>query len=87
MKVTNADFIKNYGALMDKALSEPVTISRNGRDWLVMLSAEEYARLKRRDRRVVRLEEFTEEEMALIAQVAVSAGRSHLDDELKDWRP
>jgi hypothetical protein len=28
MKVTTADFIKNYGALMDKALSEPVTISR-----------------------------------------------------------
>jgi prevent-host-death family protein len=87
MKVTTADFIKNCGALMDKALREPVTITKSGRDLLVMLSAEEYARLKRRDRRVVRLEEFTEEEMALIAQVAVSAGRSHLDDELKDWRP
>jgi PHD/YefM family antitoxin component YafN of YafNO toxin-antitoxin module len=87
MKVTTADFIKNYGALMDKALSEPVTISRNGRDWLVMLSAEEYARLKRRDRRVVRLEEFADEEMALIAQADVPAGHSHLDDELKDWCP
>jgi hypothetical protein len=65
MKVTTADFIKNYGALMDKALSEPVTISRNGRDWLVMLSAEEYVRLKRRDRRVVRLEEFSDEEETL----------------------
>jgi prevent-host-death family protein len=87
MNVTTADFIKNCGALMDRTLSEPVTITKNGRDLLVMLSAEEYARLKRRDRRVVRLEEFTEEEMALIAQVPVSAGRSHLDDELKDWRP
>jgi prevent-host-death family protein len=87
MKITISDFIKNCDALMDKALSEPVTITKNGRDLLVMLSAEEYARLKRRDRRVVRLEEFTEEEIALITQVAVSAGRSHLDDELKDWRP
>jgi uncharacterized protein YbaP (TraB family) len=51
------------------------------------LSAEEYARLKRRDRRVVRLEEFTDEEMALIAQAEVPAQQSHLDDELKDWRP
>jgi PHD/YefM family antitoxin component YafN of YafNO toxin-antitoxin module len=87
MKVTTADFIKNYGTLADKALSEPVTITKNGRDRLVMLSAEEYARLKRRDRRVVRLEDFTDEEMALIAKADVPAQYAHLDDELKDWRP
>ena len=87
MKVTTADFIKNYGTLADKALSEPVTITKNGRDRLVMLSAEEYARLKRRDRRVVRLEDFTDEEMALIAKAEMPAELSHLDDELKDWRP
>jgi hypothetical protein len=52
-----------------------------------MLSAEEYARLNRRDRRVVRLKEFTDEEMALIAKAEVPAERSHLDDELKDWHP
>jgi PHD/YefM family antitoxin component YafN of YafNO toxin-antitoxin module len=73
MKVTTADFIKNYSTLADKALSEPVTITENGRDRLVMLSAEEYARLKRRDRRVVRLEEFTDEEMVLIAKGSVGA--------------
>lgn len=87
MKVATADFIKNYGTLADKALSEPVTITKNGRDRLVMISAEEYARLKRRDRRVVRLEQFTDEEMALIAEAEVPTEHSHLDDELKDWRP
>jgi PHD/YefM family antitoxin component YafN of YafNO toxin-antitoxin module len=87
MKVTSADFIKNYRMLANKALSEAVTITRNGRDRLVILSAEEYARLKRRDRRVIRLEEFSDEEMALIAKAEVPAEQSHLDDELKDWRP
>jgi PHD/YefM family antitoxin component YafN of YafNO toxin-antitoxin module len=87
MKVTTADFIKNYGTLADKALSEPVTITKNGRDRLVMLSAEEYERLKRRDRRVVRLEDFSAEEMALIASAEVPTGQSHLDAELKDWNP
>ena len=87
MKVTTADFIKNYGTLADKALSEPVTITKNGRDRLVMISAEEYMRLKRRDRRVVRLEDFTDEEMALIAKAEVPAEHAHLDAELKDWRP
>ena len=87
MKVSTAEFIKNYGALADKALTEPVVITKNGRDRLVMLSAQEYARLKRRDRRVVRLEDFTDEEMALIARVEVPAEEVHLDAELKDWKP
>jgi len=86
MKVTSADFIKNYGTLADKALTEPVTITKNGRDRLVMLSADEYERLKRRDRRVVRLEDFTEDEMALIARDASRPEDAHLDGELKDWK-
>jgi PHD/YefM family antitoxin component YafN of YafNO toxin-antitoxin module len=87
MKVSTAEFIKNYGTLADKALTEPVTITKNGRDRLVMISADEYARLKRRDRRAVALEDFTEEEMALIAKAKVPSEHAHLDDELKDWRP
>ena len=87
MKVSTAEFIKNYGALADQALLEPLTITKNGRDRLVVLSAGEYDRLKRRDRRVVRLEDFTDQEMALIAKVEVPPGHEHLDDELKDWRP
>jgi PHD/YefM family antitoxin component YafN of YafNO toxin-antitoxin module len=48
MRVSTADFIKHYGTLADKALSEPVTITKNGRERLVVVSAEEYARLRRR---------------------------------------
>ena len=84
MKVSTAEFIKNYGTLADKALTEPVVITKNGRDRLVMLSAQEYDRLRRRDRRVVRLEDFSDEEMALIAKVEVPAEYAPLDAELKD---
>jgi prevent-host-death family protein len=87
MRISSADFQRQFGALSDKALTEPLTITRNGRDRLVLLSVEEYERLKRRDRRVVRLEDFTEEEMALIAKADVPAEHAHLDAELKDWRP
>jgi PHD/YefM family antitoxin component YafN of YafNO toxin-antitoxin module len=86
-KVSTAEFIKNYGSLADKALTEPVVITKNGRDRLVVLSADEYARLKRRDRRVVRLEDFSDEEMALIARAEANPEDAHLDAELKDWRP
>ena len=87
MKVSTAEFIKNYGSLADKALQEPVTITKNGRDRLVVMSAEEYARLKRRDRRVVRTGDLSDEDIALIAKAEVPAEYAHLDEELKDWRP
>jgi len=87
MKVSSAEFQKQFGSLADKALTEPVTITRNGRDRLVLLSVEEYERLRRRDRRVVRLEDFTDEEMALIATAEVPTEYAYLDNELKDWQP
>lgn len=87
MRVTTAAFIKNYGALADKALSEPVTITKNGRDRLVVISAEEYGRLIRRDRRAIRPEDLPEENLALIASAEVPAEYAHLDTELADWKP
>jgi prevent-host-death family protein len=87
MKVSSAEFQKKFDALSDQARTEQLTITRNGRDELVLLSIEEYERLKRRDRRVVLLEDFTDEEMALIAEAEVPAEYAHLDAELKDWQP
>lgn len=87
MRVTTAEFIKNYGSLADRALAEPVTITKNGRDRLVLVSAAEYDRLQRRDRRALRAEELTGAEIALIAQAEVPAEHAHLDAELTDWRP
>jgi prevent-host-death family protein len=87
VRISTADFIKNFGALADQALSEPVRITKHGRDRLVMLSATEYDRLKRRDRRVVRLEDLTDEELELIAQAEVPADYAYLDAELENWKP
>jgi hypothetical protein len=87
MRVSSAEFIKNYGSLTDMALGEPVTITRNGRDRLVLLSAQEYARLKKRDRRVVATGELTELEVDAVARSKMPSGHEHLDSELADWKP
>jgi PHD/YefM family antitoxin component YafN of YafNO toxin-antitoxin module len=87
VRVTTADFIKNYGRLADQALSEPLTITKNGHDRLVVMSANEYERLKRRDRRVISAGELSDAEIALIAQAEVPAEYAHLDEELEDWCP
>ena len=80
MRVSTADFIKNYGTLADKALAEPVTITKNGRDRLVLLSFDEFQRLMRRDRRVVRPEDLTEQEIAAIEKAEVPAEYAYIDE-------
>jgi prevent-host-death family protein len=87
IKVSAAEFQRNIGRYQDLALTEPVAVTRNGRERLVLLSAEEYERLCHRDRRVVRAGELTDEEVALIAEAEVPAEHAHLDEELKDWHP
>jgi prevent-host-death family protein len=87
MRISTADFIKKFGELADQALAEPVRITKHGRDRLVVLSAAEYDRLKRRDRRVVRIEDLTDEDLELIAQAEVPAEFAHLDADLENWKP
>jgi prevent-host-death family protein len=85
--VTSAEFQRKLGLYQDKALAEPVTITRNGRDRLVLLSVEEYQRLKRRDRRVFSIDEITDEQLAAIEAARVPEQYAYLDAELKDWKP
>lgn len=84
MRVSSAEFLKKYGTLSDKALSEPVTITRNGRDRLVLLSAEEFERMSRYAPRARRIEDLTDEELAMIDQASVAAEHDHLNALLDD---
>lgn len=69
MKVTAGEVAKAFGQFADRALVEPVTITKYGREHLVLLSADEYARLKRRDRQVYRASEVPEGLAEAIAAV------------------
>ena len=87
-RVTSAELVRNFGPLSDTALTEPVTITKNGRDRLVLLSAEEYARLKRRDRIVRRAGEMPDDLLDRIENAEMDSRHDHLNDLLaKDWRP
>lgn len=61
LKVGAAEAQRNFGLYQDKALIQPVAITRNGRTRTVMISIEEYERLKRRDRQVFRTEDMPQE--------------------------
>lgn len=56
-----AEVARNFAKVSDRALKEPVRITSHGRPRLVLLSVEEYERLKRRDRQVVKIEDLPDE--------------------------
>jgi PHD/YefM family antitoxin component YafN of YafNO toxin-antitoxin module len=66
VRFSAADCQRQWGKVQDTALVQPVTISSNGRDRLVMMSVEEFTRLKRRDRLVLAAADFTEDDVAAI---------------------
>jgi len=63
-----------------------VAITKNGRERTILLSAEEFHRLKRRDRRVIVVGELSELQIEAIRNSSVPDEYAHLDDELKDWK-
>ena len=82
-KVTASEFQQAFGMLSDKARHEPVIITKHGRDSLVVMSTDEWARLKRRDRRVGRTEDLSEEWVDAVQNAEVPKEFAFLDDELK----
>jgi len=72
VKVSSAEVQKNFGRYQDLALTEPVVVTRNGRERTVILSSQEYHRLKRRDREVLGIADFTAEDIAAIERAVAT---------------
>lgn len=87
IRISSTEFGKEVGRYQDAALSQPVIVTRNGRDRTVMISAEEYLRLKRRDRQVFAAGEVPEEIIEAVRTAEMDPRHDHLDDLLDDWKP
>lgn len=79
---TSAEFQRNIGHYQDKALVEPVMVTRNGRERVVLMSADEFKRLKRRDREVLRAEDFTHADLEAIRKAEPPAEAAAFDHEV-----
>jgi prevent-host-death family protein len=80
--ITSTEFQQNTGRYQDEALTQPIAITHHGRERLVMLSAEEYHRLKRRDREVLRAEDLSDTDLAALEQTRAPESSKAFDDEL-----
>jgi len=78
-----SEFQDRVGEALDRSLSQPVLITKHGRPRNVVLSYDEYERLRARDRRAVRAEDLTDEDIAALEASEMAAGYEHLDAELE----
>ena len=83
LKVSAAEFQRNIGRYQDLALRNPVAVTRNGRESCMLISTEEYRRLKRRDREVLGLEDFTDADIAALEDSRPPAESTAFNPELK----
>ncbi len=83
LKVFAADFQRNIGRYQDIALRQPVAVTRNGRESCVLISTQEYRRLKRRDREAPAIEDFTEADAQAVRRAKTSVEAAAFDHELK----
>lgn len=81
-RVTSREFQRNFGRFQNEALKAPLSITRNGRERLVILSAEEYARLKRRDRQAIAVENLSDADIDAILRAEPPAEAAQYEHEM-----
>jgi PHD/YefM family antitoxin component YafN of YafNO toxin-antitoxin module len=82
VKVPAGEFQRHIGRYQDLALTQAVAVTRNGRERTVMISAEEYYRLKRRDRQVLTPADFTAADIAALEATRAPESSKAFDHEL-----
>ena len=69
--VPAAEVQKKFGYFQDQAIREPIIISKNGRPKTVLVSYEEFVRLKERDRRAFSIDDLPDDLAASILDAKV----------------
>jgi len=78
--VAASEVQKNFGAYHDRALREPVSITKYGRETVYMVSAKTFHEMKQAQRDVIASADLRDDEMALIDAAEIPrAQRYRLD--------
>lgn len=81
--ISSTDAAKKFGAIAQLVQTEPVCVQVHGRPQMVMLSATEYERLRRQDRRVYATAQLPASLRAAIAAAKPSARAASFNHEAK----
>jgi len=86
-KVTSAQLIKQFGRYHDTALREPVTVTKHGRDSVVMMSVEAFQRLAQPMQQPVPAQTPDPDLPEILETAEFAAEQAQMDDEAQDWMP
>ena len=79
LTVSAAEVQRKFGYYSDEAMIQPVGIQRHGTTRLVMISAAEYERLKRRDRQVLHVRDLDDDFIEALRNSEASEASKALD--------
>ena len=82
LSISSAEFQRAFGRYREAALREPVTITNHGRDSVVLVGADEYHRLKSRDRVALKVEDLSDAEILAISDQDLPIDLAQFDHEL-----
>ncbi len=83
VRVSSGEFLKSYGRISETALREPVSITSHGRERLVLISADEYRRLKTQDREALYPWEMSADDLRTLAVTEPSSRSARFDHEVE----
>jgi prevent-host-death family protein len=82
--ISSTDFQQHVGRYQDRAMNEPVIVTRNGQEQVVLLSAVEFHRLKQLDRQTLSSGDLSDEDLAWIAASESPPEAAAFDHELSE---
>jgi len=80
-KVTSGEFTREFGRYRALAHREPIIITNHGRDDVVLIAADDYARLRRYEQKAFHVSQLPEEVVDELGRVPVPEAASEFDDE------
>ena len=80
-KVTSAEFTREFGRYRAMAHREPIIITNHGRDDVVLIAAEDYARLSRYEQKAFHVTQLSKDVVDELGTVPVPETASEFDDE------
>ena len=81
--VSSVEASKAFGRISRQALQAPLTITHHGHDSLVLMSAAEYQRLKKRDREVYTLDDVPDDIAEGVRTARAPAEATAFDQEVE----
>lgn len=80
-KVTSGEFTREFGRYRVMAHREPVVVTNHGRDDVVLIGAEDYARLRRYEQKALHVSQLPRKVVDELGTVAVPEADAQFDHE------